>query len=290
MYTQGDTRNRTNMQARMDYIRRLQLPCGYMDEPAQGFCTKFIISKNNKDKTPVNALTWAPDGRRLISGCHSGEFALWKDLTFNFENLLQAHDDAVRSMIWSHSDEWMVTADEGGVIKYWQSSMNNVKAFRGHKESIRDLSFCPTDAKFASCSDDQTVSIWDFERCIEEFSLRGHGWDVKTVAWHPSSALLASGSKDNLIMMWDPRTGERLATVHGHKNTVSKLRWNQNGNWFVTASRDQLLKVWDIRTMREICSLKGHAREVRACRCLSFVFVFLSSFVVQFHFRCCQRV
>ena len=34
-------------------------------------------------------------------------------------------------------------------------------------------SFCPTDAKFASCSDDGTVRIWDFLRCHEERILRG---------------------------------------------------------------------------------------------------------------------
>ena len=35
------------------------------------------------------------------------------------------------------------------------------------------LSFCPTDQKFASCSDDGTVRIWDFLRCHEERILRG---------------------------------------------------------------------------------------------------------------------
>jgi len=43
---------------------------------------------------------------------------------------VQAHDDPVRSMIWSHNDEWMITCDDGGIIKYWQRTMNNVKAFQ----------------------------------------------------------------------------------------------------------------------------------------------------------------
>ena len=30
---------------------------------------------------------------------------------------------------------------------------------QAHKEAIRRVSFCPTDAKFASCSDDGTVSL-----------------------------------------------------------------------------------------------------------------------------------
>ena len=34
-------------------------------------------------------------------------------------------------------------------------------------------SFCPTDHKFASCSDDGTVRVWDFLRCHEERILRG---------------------------------------------------------------------------------------------------------------------
>jgi hypothetical protein len=32
--------------------------------------------------------------------------------------LRQAHDLAVRSMIWSHNENWMVTGDDGGCIKF----------------------------------------------------------------------------------------------------------------------------------------------------------------------------
>ncbi|QQP39526.1 Wdrepeat proteinlike, partial [Caligus rogercresseyi] len=161
-------------------------------------------------------------------------FTLWNGLTFNFETILQAHDSPVRAMEWSHSDEWMVTGDHGGYVKYWQSNMNNVKIFS------------PTDAKFATSSDDGTVRIWDFHSCTEERVLRGHGADVK-------SGLLASGSKDSQqpIKIWEPRTGAVLATLHAHKNTVMSVQWNKNGNWLLTASRDHLLKLFDIRNTKE---------------------------------------
>lgn len=35
-------------------------------------------------------------------------------------------------------------------------------------------SFCRTDLKFCSCSDDTTVKVWDFARCQEERSLTGN--------------------------------------------------------------------------------------------------------------------
>ena len=42
-------------------------------------------------------------------------------------------------MKWSHNDQWMITTDHAGFIKYWQSNMNNVKMYQGHKEPIRSL-------------------------------------------------------------------------------------------------------------------------------------------------------
>ena len=35
------------------------------------------------------------------------------------------------------------------------------------------FSFCPTDNKFATCSDDGLVKVWDFYKCQEERTLRG---------------------------------------------------------------------------------------------------------------------
>ncbi|OQR88099.1 WD40 repeat-containing protein [Achlya hypogyna] len=244
--------------------KRYMLPPGAFsrDDVMSCVATKFCRSSTNKQRCPVNCLMWTPEGRRLITGNSVGEFTLWNGLAFNFETILQAHDDAVRAMVWSHNDNWFVTADHGGVIKYWQSSMTNVQLVHGHREAVRSLSFSPTDYKFVSCSDDATVKIWDFESVKEERVLTGHGWDVKCVAYHPSKALLASGSKDNLVKIWDPKSGASLNTLHGHKNTVVKVAWNQNGNWLLTASRDQLIKLYDIRTLKEFATMKGHTREV----------------------------
>ncbi|KAL4203735.1 hypothetical protein AMTRI_Chr01g105350 [Amborella trichopoda] len=51
------------------------------------------------------------------------------------------------------------------------SEMNNVKANKSaHKEYVRDLSFSWTDLKFCSCSDDDTIKVWDFARCQEKRS------------------------------------------------------------------------------------------------------------------------
>uniref|UniRef100_A0A8C9Z119 pre-mRNA 3' end processing protein WDR33 n=1 Tax=Sander lucioperca TaxID=283035 RepID=A0A8C9Z119_SANLU len=242
-------------------------PVGMLNNPMNAVTTKFVRTSTNKVKCPVFVIRWTPEGRRLVTGASSGEFTLWNGLTFNFETILQAHDSPVRAMTWSHNDMWMLTADHGGYVKYWQSNMNNVKMFQAHKEAIREASFSPTDNKFATCSDDGTVRIWDFLRCHEERILRGHGADVKCVDWHPTKGLVVSGSKDSQqpIKFWDPKTGQSLATLHAHKNTVMEVKWNLNGNWLLTASRDHLCKLFDIRNLKEELQVfRGHKKEATA--------------------------
>ena len=174
-------------------------------------------------------LQWTPECRRVLTGSTSGEFTLWNGLTFNFETILQAHETAIRAMRFTHSGAFLASADQSGVIKYFQPNMNNLTAWNGHREAIRALSFSPDDRRFATASDDSTVRIWAFEEQREErvlagigvsrsrFSMTdpptGHGWDVKCVEWHPTKGLLVSGSKDNMMKFWDPRTGNCISTL-----------------------------------------------------------------------------
>ncbi|XP_027163798.1 flowering time control protein FY [Coffea eugenioides] len=262
---QRDSRDRTVLQPTPAAAVDMLPTAAYLDNPSTSFAAKFVHTSLNKNRCSINRVLWTPSGRRLITGSQSGEFTLWNGQSFNFEMILQAHDQAVRSMVWSYNDNWMVTGDDGGAIKYWQNNMNNVKANKSaHKESVRDLSFCRTDLKFCSCSDDTTVKVWDFARCQEEYSLSGHGWDVKSVDWHPTKSLLVSGGKDNLVKLWDAKSGRELCSFHGHKNTVLCVKWNQNGNWVLTSSKDQIIKLYDIRAMKELDSFRGHRKDVTA--------------------------
>lgn len=136
---QRDYRDRRAIQADELYMNQMLPPPGYLDIPMNCVTTKFVRTSTNKIRCPIFCVCWTPEGRRLITGASSGEFTLWNGLTFNFETILQAHDTSVRAMRWSNNDQWMLTADHGGFVKYWQSNMNNVKMYQAHKDPVRDL-------------------------------------------------------------------------------------------------------------------------------------------------------
>ena len=258
---QRDGRDHFAIQPSNSFIPELLPPIDLEYNAATSFCSKFVRPAINKDRHPVNKVVWTPEGRRLITGITSGEFTLWNGLTFNFESMTQAHKSAIRSMIWSHDEDWMASGADDGEIKFWQSNMNNVKTFKAHTDAVRGLAFSPTDSKLASCSDDSAITIWDFARCKQENTTK-HNWEVKCIAWHPTMALIASGSKDSKVKMWDPRGVEVITIFHEHKGAVSEVLFNENGNWLLTASRDQSLKLFDVRCMKPLHTFRGHSKEV----------------------------
>ena len=40
-------------------------------------------------------------------------------------------------MSWSHGHEWLLSSDDRGFVKYWQSNMNNVHTFQAHSDPVR---------------------------------------------------------------------------------------------------------------------------------------------------------
>lgn len=235
------------------------------DVPVDCILTKFIRTAMNKVKCPVYSVCWSPEGKRLITGCQTGEFTLWNGTAFNFETILQAHDSAIRALRWASNEQWLLSADQGGYVKYWQPNMNNAHMFSAHKDdAIRGLAFAPTDTKFATASDDGTARVWDFARYTEERVLRGHGAEVRCIDWHPTKGLLVTGSRDTQqpVKIWDPKSGSCLATLQEHKSSVMAVEFNKNGNWLLTGGRDHLVKMYDIRVMKEVKTYRAHKKEV----------------------------
>ena len=94
-------------------------------------------------------------------------------MSFNFETILQAHNCAIRAAAFSHNENWLISGDDAGTLKYWQTNLNNLKSISGARsEPVRGVAFASTDLKFCSCSDDTTVKVWIRARADD---LRAHG-------------------------------------------------------------------------------------------------------------------
>ncbi|KAI5951660.1 PFS2 [Candida jiufengensis] len=229
--------------------------------------TKFVHLSSNKVKHSINTVKWTPEGRRLLVASHSGEFTLWNGMTFNFETIMQAHENPILSLKYSNNDDWLLSGDQNGQIKYWQPNFNNVNNIAAHSNGIRDIAFSPNDSKFLSCGDDSMIKIWNFNNGKEERTLTGHNWEVKSADWHKDLGLIVSGSKDNLVKLWDPRVSECITTLHGFKHTVNTTRFQPAGTkrLLASVSRDRSCRIFDLTTMKDMLVIRDTDTDLSCC-------------------------
>lgn len=247
----------------MSYVLDMLPPAARLDNPAESIPTRFLHQSLGKSKKPVTVVRWTPEGRRLLAGVHNGEFMLWNGMSFNFETVTAMGSSSLRTAEWSHNQSWLISANDEGMVFYLQPTLNLTHSFKAHDSPIRDLAWSPTDTKFVSASDDNTLKIWDFTTSTMLSTFTDHGWDVKAVDWHPHKGLVVSGSKDHSVRLWDPRTSRNLTTLHGHKNAISTVSFSRlRPQLLATAGRDGQSRIFDLRMMRDVVILRGHEKGV----------------------------
>lgn len=168
------------------------------------------------------------------------------------------HADEGFAMDWSPVQAGqLVTGDCSKFIYQWshsESSWNVDKVpFTGHKASVEDLQWSPTEATvFASCSADHTVRIWDTRRKAGSMiDVVAHEDDVNVISWNRNVAyLLASGSDDGSFKIWDLRNfkaNNPVAHFRYHTAPVTSIEWHPTDESVLAVSgADNQISVWDM--------------------------------------------
>ncbi|ODV90187.1 hypothetical protein CANCADRAFT_147908 [Tortispora caseinolytica NRRL Y-17796] len=135
---------------------------------------------------------------------------------------------------------------------------------QGHRGQVNSVAFHPQILQLASCSDDCTVKIWDYESGLIEQTLRGHSRSVIDIAYGSDPILLASCSSDLTIRLWDATTYNNIRTLRGHEHTVSSVRFLPDNKTLASASRDTTIKLWDVISGYCTRTIRAHSQWVKS--------------------------
>ncbi|CDW57362.1 lissencephaly 1 [Trichuris trichiura] len=139
-------------------------------------------------------------------------------------------------------------------------------ALSGHRAPVTRVIFHPVFSLIATCSEDATIKVWDFETGDFEKTLKGHTDCVQDIAFNATGKLLASCSGDMSIKLWDFQTYECIRTLHGHDHNVTSVAFLPSGDFLVSSSRDKTIKMWEISTGYCVRTFAGHREWVRMVR------------------------
>lgn len=77
-----------------------------------------------------------------------------------------------------------------------------VHKLTGHRGTINSISLSSDENFLASCSNDNTIRIWDIASAKTVRILKGHANAIKAVAFSPCGKYLVSASRDSTLRLW----------------------------------------------------------------------------------------
>lgn len=139
------------------------------------------------------------------------------------------------------------------------NTMERVKVIEAHVDFLRCVVVHPQENYLISCSDDQTIKVWDYEKGFALVrTLNDHKGFVMQVAVNPRDlSKFASASMDKTIKIWNISSeGKANFTLVGHIGGVNCVDFFKGDKpYIVSGSDDKTVKIWDYQTKQCIVTL-----------------------------------
>jgi len=104
-----------------------------------------------------------------------------------------------------------------------------VKTIIAHTWVIYGVAITPDGQNMVSCSEDQTIKIWNLETGELEKTLIGHLRKVLSIAITCNGEKIVSCSYDGSIKFWDLKTGKELYTLAKYDEQIQSIAIQSNG-------------------------------------------------------------
>ncbi|WP_445637595.1 WD40 repeat domain-containing protein [Nostoc sp. DSM 114161] len=182
---------------------------------------------------------------------------------------LEEHSDKVNSVAVSSDNLTIASGSNDKNIKIWSLQTGEVqRTITSHTNKVNAVVFSP-DGKLVSCSSDNTIKFWDWQRgklvnILEEV----HSKSVDAIAISPDGKIIISSSWH--IKVADLLNGKEISTLEGN-GYISSLAISPDSKIFVNDSYDTIkvrefskgkfLDWWKLKITTPRL-LKGHSGKV----------------------------
>ncbi|KAI0233627.1 Lissencephaly-1 [Massospora cicadina] len=253
---------------------------------------------------PLTRLAFHPQHQVMCTASEDTTIKVWDYETGEFERTLKGHTKAVHDIVFHPKGTYLASCSSDLSLKLWDVSNDYscVKTLMGHDHTVsgihsHSVRYCirtlaghtdwvrcvqpSSDGRWlSSCSNDQSVRVWDFTTGECKADIRGHSNVVEVSIFAPVESyvhlrelvslqgvnttpgqLVFSAARDKTIRLSDLQ-GQCLHTFVGHDNWVRGLVVHPSGQYLMSAADDKTCKVWDLKTGRAVRTLLGHAHFV----------------------------
>ena len=221
----------------------------------------------NKHTDSVNACSFSPDGKMIVSASSDKTLRIWDAETGEEIKVLRGHNDSVNACSFSPDGKRIVSASwHSTTLRIWDAETGEkIKVLRGHAGLENVCSFSPDGKRFLSAPYGDTLCICDVETGEVSKVLERDFGGVTACSFSPDGKRIVSASRDKTLRIWDVETGKEVQIVDNYYSEYA-CSFSPDGKRIVSASCfSATLRIWDAETGEKIRVLRGHTGSVNAC-------------------------
>lgn len=169
-------------------------------------------------------------------------------------------------MKFTHSDNFVYSADDIGIIKQWDMNTDSHTTYHGHMKSVRTLDMHPSQKYFVSGSNDTTIRLWDTERSSESLAkYRAHIATVNQVQFSPDGNWIASAGAEGTVLIWEVRMSAQIKEFLDSTSAVSCVQFHPS-EYLVAAGRTNgTVDIFDLDANKLLRRIKLSTGTVKCC-------------------------
>jgi WD40 repeat protein len=205
--------------------------------------------------TPVSAIAFGRDGRRIITGTSDGRIHVWDAESARAFDL-PPQGTAVTSLAVSPDGGLVATGTAGGVVRLWDTNpLEQTGQTSMLVNAVTGLAFHPGGAILATGQDDGLIRLWELPRPMDIGRPLVAGGPVQCLAFRgDGSQLLVGGAAG--ARWWDLARGEALGPRKG------------DGDGDRVGVVETAIASPDGRTLAALCRGRAEVRDVATGACL----------------------
>uniref|UniRef100_A0A4W6E5V1 Apoptotic protease-activating factor 1 n=1 Tax=Lates calcarifer TaxID=8187 RepID=A0A4W6E5V1_LATCA len=243
----------------------------------------------------VKCSTWTADGKRIICAARNAV------LVFDVETsdmLLEIRTSRLSMVQYCHAcptSNLLAIAFSNYAVELWDLEANKKMAdCSGHLSWVQRVQFSPDGSQLLSCSDDQTVRLWETTKVhtssaillfqSEEMSSR-----IRCTCMCRQPSVVALGQENGTVQVLEVPSGKLLATLLGHTKTDTTIRvwsWQSGEGRVLKGHKEQVrcfsllshsparllswsfdgtVKVWDVESGEKLQDIEAHRGAILSC-------------------------